>query len=81
MLEPRFCYRISALAGMANDGEGNDASCFTQANFEGGNLLDEEEYKGIHEKLKQGLSNQLDIPVEYFECISQKEYDENQDED
>jgi len=81
MLEPRFCYRISAEAGMAHDGEGNDTSCFTQMNFEGGTLLSVEEYTPIHEKLKNALSQQLSIPVEFFEGISQEEYDENHDED
>ncbi|WP_017728525.1 hypothetical protein [Halalkalibacterium ligniniphilum] len=81
MLEPRFCYRISAKAGMAHDGKGNDASCFTQMNFEGGKALSEDDYNSLHEKLKISLSNQLDLPVEYLECISQQEYDENHDDD
>ncbi|QJI52450.1 hypothetical protein [Psychrobacillus phage Perkons] len=77
MLKPRFCYRISAKAGMAHDGEGNNASCFTQANFEGGNLLSKEDYDLAHEKLKKDLSQQLGTSEEHFERISQEEYDEN----
>jgi hypothetical protein len=80
MLEPRFCYRISEKAGLAHDGKGNNASCYTQANFGGGNLLNKEDYDSIHEKLKVSLSKQLDIPFEYFECISQEEYDDNQED-
>lgn len=77
MLKPRFCYRISAKAGLAHDGEGNNASCFTQANFEDGNLLTKESYDIFHKELKSSLSRQMGIPEEYFECISQAEYDEN----
>lgn len=80
MLEPRFCYRISAEVGLASDGEGNDSSCLTQANFEGGKFLSKEDYNKLHEKLKKTLANQTGISEEYFECISQEEYDENQDE-
>ncbi|MCT6922794.1 hypothetical protein [Metasolibacillus sp.] len=80
-LEPRFCYRISANAGLAHDGEGNNAPCFTQANFEGGNLLRKVDYDSAHEKLKIDLSKQLNIPIEYFECISQEEFDKNHQDD
>lgn len=81
MIEPRFCYRISALAGLAHDGEGNHTSCFTEVSVSDGNSLSEEDYNQIHESLKGNLSNQLNIPTSYFECINQKEYDDNHDDE
>lgn len=81
MLEPRFCYRISAEAGWAHDGEGNDCSCYTQVDFTGGNRIEEEKYNEMHEKLKEGVANQFGIDPSHLELISQKEHDNNQEED
>lgn len=81
MLEPRFCYEVSALAGLAHDEEGNRVSCYTQLSFEGGNLLDNEDYDSLHESLKTNLSKQLDIPVEWLKSIGQVDYDTANQED
>ncbi|MBA1159597.1 hypothetical protein NQS36_16220 [Bacillus sp. C1(2022)] len=78
MLEPRFCYRILADAGMAHDKNGNNASCFTEVNFEGGSKINQDKYDRLHEEFRHGLAVQLGIDEKHLECISQKEYDDNQ---
>lgn len=76
MLEPRFCYKISEKAEFAHDTEtGEHVAAYTQANFEGGRWLDQEEYNSIHQKLKKGISQRLSIEEELLECITQEEYD------
>lgn len=80
MKEPKFCYRISAEAGLAHDGKGNDAACFSQVVLEGASPVDSEQYARLHERIKVMVSKQMGIPVEFFELISQEEYDANHEE-
>lgn len=81
MLEPRFCYRISAEAGWAYDEDGNSAPCYTQINLEGGRKIDKELYDELHASFVDQLSSQLSLKIEYFELISQEEYDFNHKEE
>lgn len=81
MIEPRFCYRVKAEAGMAYDNEGNNVPCYLQMEFKGGKPIDENIYKSIHKKLKSEMRSQVGIQDKYLECITQEEYDENQEED
>ncbi|NUJ19319.1 hypothetical protein FKN04_22565 [Bacillus glycinifermentans] len=78
MLEQRFCYRILAAAGMAHDENRNDASCFTQIDFGEDSKISREKYDRLHEKFRHVLAAQLRIDAKHLECISQKEYDDNQ---
>lgn len=77
-MDPRFCYQILAEAGMAENASGENVGCYTQANFEGNSKLSRGDYDKLHRSLIKGLSRQLQIPEEYFTCISQEEYDENE---
>ncbi|MEC1863168.1 hypothetical protein ABE387_05295 [Bacillus licheniformis] len=80
MLEPRFCYRILAAAGLAHDEQGNDTDCFAQIDHVGGCKITQGQYDRMHEQLKHRLADQYEIDVNHLECISQEEYDDNVDD-
>lgn len=77
MYKNRFCFKISADAGMARDGEGNNSHAYLEVNFDTDKLLDSVESNEVHESLIPTLSKQLDINSEHFSRITQNEYDEN----
>lgn len=78
---PVFNFRILAKAGLANDGNGNKADCFTQVRLGGIGTIEKDEYGHAHEVVKELVSNQINVPIEYIECISQEEYDANHEEE
>lgn len=81
MLEPRFCFRISAEAGLAYDIEtGENTACYTQIKA-GDKSLTKDEYDRLHEVFREMLAEQIDIDVDLIECISQEEYDEKVDDE
>ncbi|OLQ52624.1 hypothetical protein BHT95_07050 [Bacillus paralicheniformis] len=80
MLEPRFCYRILAAAGLSHDEQGNDTECFTQIELEDLPKLEQDEYDRRHEEYRHGLAEHLRLNVNYLKCISQEEYDDNVDD-
>jgi len=80
-LKPKFHFRILKEAGLAHDGQGNDTDCFSEVKIELGKPLDPEKYEGAHEEVKAMMANQLEIPIEYIECISKEEYDANHEEE
>ncbi|SDJ76806.1 hypothetical protein [Salimicrobium halophilum] len=74
MKEPIFCYRISAEAGIAHDGEGNDRPAYTQVSAGNGVDLEEKDYNNFHENIKYMVAGQMGIAPEHFEPISREEY-------
>ena len=76
MLEPIFCFKISAEAGLAHDVEtGENAACYSQIKIDVGSLT-KEEYDKIHESVRKMLAEQIGIDLGLIECITQEEYDE-----
>lgn len=80
-LSPEFYFRISKEAGLAHDGKGNDTDCFSEVKIKLGKPLDPEKYEEAHEEVKAMMADQLEIPIEYIECISKEEYDANHEDE
>lgn len=82
MAKYRFCYKISAEAGIAHDGKGNKAPAYIEASMDGKDGVDQHSLDRLHRSLVKGLHKDLGIPEEYIELISNDEYDrENGEED
>ena len=83
-MDIRFCYRISASAGMAHDSvTGEDAECYSEISLGSADRSpDPEEYKSLHEdKIRNYLANQVGLDPELLTPISIEEYDQNVEED
>jgi hypothetical protein len=80
MMQARYCYRISAEAGLAQDAEtGEKASCLTEIRFMGREPLTNEEYDATEPSMRSILAKQLEINIEHFEPLSIEMYDEEYD--
>lgn len=77
MYNNRFCFKISADAGMARDGEGNNSPAYLEVKFDTNKELDSIERKVVHERLLFSVAKQLDINSKHLSKISEKEYDDN----
>jgi len=78
----RFPYRISAEAGVAQDGEGNDEEAYIQVKI--GNAkkaVTSEEYDVMHEEQRQAVAGMLHIKPEWVTKITGEEYEVNTDDE
>jgi len=78
----KFPYRISAEAGIAHDGEGNDVEAYVQIKI--GNAkkaVTSEEYDVMHEEQRHVVAKMLKKKVEWFTPITGEEYEANTDEE
>ncbi|MNW58385.1 hypothetical protein D3C74_362470 [compost metagenome] len=76
-MDIRFCFRLSAEAGMArNTQTGEPVECFTQVRL-GGVKNAPSDYNAMHESLRGLVAAQIGVKPEYVILISQAEYDEN----
>ena len=72
----RFCYLLSAEAGMAEDLEtGEPASCYIQVKIDANKLP--ESYEESHVRIGKVLAKQHDWEPEWVTPISTEQYDKN----
>lgn len=80
-MDIRFCFRLTAEAGMARDTQtGEPVECFTQVQL-GGAKHAPADYNAMHDSLRVSVAAQIGVKPEYVIPISQAEYDENVDSD
>jgi hypothetical protein len=80
-MDIRFCYRVSAKAGMAHDMETGE-SVDTFAEFKFCEVEREpDDYKAKHRSLVYRLARQMNIDSEHIIPISQAEYDTEMGDD
>jgi len=77
-----FCYEISADAGVAIRGNGENGVAYTKVSLNVEEQITDEDYKSMHDVLiKQMISNQIGIEEVHLRPISYEEYIENADDD
>jgi hypothetical protein len=75
-LKLRYCYEISAEAGLATDEEGNPVECLTQYEISVMNEPPEAVKAGLQDEFRESLAELLGIPVQWIKKITPEEYDQ-----
>lgn len=77
MYNNRFCFKISADAGLAHDGQGNNSPAYMEVKFDTSEPFNSTEREQAHEELVLSVSKQLDIEPNHLSKITEREYDDN----
>jgi hypothetical protein len=75
MIQLRYCYEISAEAGLAVEEDGSPAPCYTQYVFDVKNEPTDAVKQGLHDEFQEALAELLGIPASWIRKISAEEYD------
>lgn len=78
----KFPYRISAEAGVAHDGDGNNEEAYLRIKI--GNCkkaVTSEEYDQMHEEQRHSVASMLEKDIAWVIKITGEEYEANTDEE
>lgn len=78
----KFPYRISAEAGLAHDGEGNNVEAYVRITIgDCKKAVTSKEYDAMHEEQRENVAGMLKKDVEWITPITGEEYEANTDEE
>jgi len=78
----KFPYRISAEAGLAHDGEGNNDEAYLRLKIGGcKKAITSKQYAEMHEENRHTMAKMLKKKVEWITPISGEEYEANMDDE
>ena len=78
----KFPYRISAEAGIAHDGEGNNDEAYVRLKIGGcKKAITSEQYDEMHEENRGTMAGVLKKDVEWITPITGEEYEANTDDE
>ncbi|MNP80170.1 hypothetical protein D3C76_1781860 [compost metagenome] len=80
-MDIRFCYKLTAEAGLSEDMEtGEPAECYTEVAFKNA-LKGPKDYVAMQDSIRKRLALQMGINLEYIIPITTQEYDENAEQE